>query len=120
MRLRTRPPLLTYLLTCCGASSAPWRFGLVAAGVESPVVYGPSWSGGWCPCPGPVTLRPARGGVCWGGCPPTPCAGLWSGAGSLGRVSVACCPPGSGPAADPGGEVADEVAAPSDALWGSV
>ena len=44
---------------CRGASFAPRRFGCVAARAGSPVAYGPSWSGGQCPCPGPVSLRPA-------------------------------------------------------------
>ena len=46
---------------------------------------------------------------CGEGCPPAACVGLGSGAGSLGRVSVACGPLGSGLAADPGREAADEL-----------
>ena len=53
---------------------------------------------------------------CGEGCPPAPCAGLGSGAGSLGRVSVACGPLGSVSAADPGGEAADELDV-SPAVW---
>ena len=53
---------------------------------------------------------------CGEGCPPAPCVGLGSGAGSLGRVSVACGPPGSGSAADPGREAADELDV-SPAVW---
>ena len=82
-------------------------------------MYGPSWSGGRCPFPGPVSSRPARGGGRWGGCPPTPCADRRSAAGPLGRVSAACCPPGSGPAANPGREAADELDVPSAARLGS-
>ena len=84
----------------------------------NPVVYGPSWSGGRCSCPGPVSSR-GRGGV-EAVCPPTPCSGRWSAAGPLGCVSVACCSPGSGPAANPGREAADELDVPSAAWWGSV
>ena len=46
---------------------------------------------------------------CGEGCPPAPCVGLGSGTGSLGRVSVACGPLGSGSAADHGREAADEA-----------
>ena len=81
-------------------------------------MHGSGRSGGRCPCPGPVSLPLARGGGCGGDCPPTPCAGLGSAAGSLGRESVACGPPGSGSAADPGREAADELDAPSAARRG--
>ena len=53
---------------------------------------------------------------CGESCPPAPCVGLGSGAGSLGRVSVACGPLGSGSAADPGREAADELDV-SPAVW---
>ena len=53
---------------------------------------------------------------CGEGCPPAPCVRLGSGAGSLGRVSVACGPLGSGSAADPGREVADKLDV-SPAVW---
>ena len=46
---------------------------------------------------------------CRGGCPPAPCAGLGSAAGSLGHVSVVCGPPDSGLVADPGRQAADEL-----------
>ena len=87
------------------------------------------WGTPWCT--GPVGrlafacvrdrchCAPLVGGAVWG-VPPTPCVGLWSAAGSLGRVSVACRPPGSGPAADPGREVADDLDAPSAARSGLV
>ena len=81
------------------------------------MLYGLNWSGGGCLRPGPVSPRPARGGGRWRGCPPTPCAGRWSAAGPLGRVSAACCPPGSGPAADPEREAADEPDVLSAAGW---
>ena len=76
---------------------------------------------GWSvPDSGTGVIAPcSRGGVFWGGgCPPTPCAGLGSAAGSLGRVFVACGPPGSGSAADPGREAANELDAPSAARRG--
>ena len=46
---------------------------------------------------------------CGGGCPPAPCVGLGSAAGSLGRVSAACGPLDSGLAVEPGREAADEL-----------
>ena len=105
---------------CRCASSAPRQFGCVAAGVGKPVVYGPSLSGGRCSCPGPVSSRPVWGGGALRGLPPPPCSGRWPAAGPLGCASAACCPPGSGLAADPGREAADELEAPSAAWWGSV
>ena len=63
-----------------------------------------------------VAWRPLN---CGGGCPPVPCVGLGSAAGSLGRVSAACGPPDSGLAADPGREAADELDASPAAWWGS-
>ena len=56
---------------------------------------------------------------CGEGCPPAPCAGLGSAAGSLGRVSLACGPSDSGLAADPGREAADELDASPTAWRGS-
>ena len=56
---------------------------------------------------------------CGEGCPPAPCVGLGSGAGSLGRVSVACGHLGSGLAADPGREAADELDVSPTVWWGS-
>ena len=53
---------------------------------------------------------------CGEGCPPAPCVGLGSGAGSPGRVSVACGPLGSKSAADPGKGAADELDV-SPAVW---
>ena len=53
-----------------------------------PRAPGPGWSGGWCPCPGPVPSRPAcgRGGF-EGFVPPFP---VWA-AGRL-RVPLTVCP----------------------------
>ena len=53
---------------------------------------------------------------CGEGCPLAPCAGLESAAVSLGRVSVACGPPDTGLATDPGRKAADELDA-SPAAW---
>ena len=53
---------------------------------------------------------------CEEGCPAAPCVGLGPGAGSLGRVSVACGPLGRGSAADPGREAANELDV-SPAVW---
>ena len=63
----------------------------------------------WCPGCRDVPSVAWRLLDCGEGCPPAPCVGLGSGAGSLGRVSVACGPLGSGSAADPGREAADEL-----------
>ena len=70
------------------------------------------------PCPGCRDVPSAAWRLldCGEGCPPAPCVGLGSGAGSLGRVSVACGPLGSGSAADPGREAADELDV-SPAVW---
>ena len=86
-------------------------------GLEIPVIP-VSALGPLASCPGcrdvpSVAWRPLD---CGKGCPPAPCVGLGSGAGSLGRVSVACGPLGSGSAADPGREAADDLDN-SPAIW---
>ena len=95
-------------------------------GIEQGVAVGSGPAGSWA-LEVPVISVSARGPLascpgcrdvpsvawrlldCGGGCPPAPCVGLGSGAGSLGRVCVACGPLGSGSAADPGREAADEL-----------
>ena len=69
-------------------------------------------------CPGCLRLPSVAWPLldCGEGCPPAPCVRLGSGAGSLGRVSVACGPLGSGSATDPGREAADELDV-SPAVW---
>ena len=101
---------------CVAAGSGPrdsW-------GPEVPVIS-VSALGLLASCPGccdvpSVACRPLG---CEGGLPPAPCVGLGSAAGSLGRVSVACGPPDSWLAADPGREAADELDALPAACWGS-
>ena len=95
----------------------PWGVP-VAGGIEQGVAVGSGPAGSWglevsvisvsalgplASCPGcrhvpSVAWRLLDSGE---GCPPAPCVGLGSGAGSLGRVSVACGLLGSGSAADP-------------------
>ena len=110
---------------CQGVPQArsPWRVPFcwgteqgVAAGSGPGDPWGPkvpvisvSVLGPLASCPGcrdvlSVAWRPLG---CGGGCPPAPCVGLGSAAGSLGRVSVACGPPDSGLAADLGRDAAD-------------
>ena len=100
-------------------------------GTEQGVAAGSGPGDSWVPevhvlgplasCPGcrdvPSVAWPPLG--CGGGCPPAPCVGLESAAGSLGRVSVACGPPDSALAVDLGGEAADELDASPAAWWGS-
>ena len=77
-------------------------------GLEVPVVS-VSALGPLASCPGCSDVPSVAWRLldCGEGCPPAPCVGLGSGAGSLGRVSVAFGPLGSGSAADPGREAAD-------------
>ena len=106
-----------------GAPSRAWRWAVGQGnpwGPEVPVIsvsaIGPrALFPGCCDVPF-VAWRPLG---CGGGCPPAPCVGLGSAAGSLGCVSVACGPPDSGLAADPGREAADELDASPAAWWGS-
>ena len=56
---------------------------------------------------------------CRDSCPPAPCVGLGSAAGSLARVSVACGPPDHGLAADLGREAVDDLDASPATWWGS-
>ena len=102
-------------------------------GIEQGVAVGSGPAGSWglevpvvsVSALGPLALCPGCRDVpsvawrlldCEEGCPPAPCVGLGSGARSLGRVSVACGPLGSGSAADPGREAADELEV-SPAIW---
>ena len=103
-----------------GSSSRAWRWAVgqrAPWGLEVPVIsvsaLGPLASCPGCPDGPSVAWRLLD---CGEGCPPAPCVGLGSGAGSLGRVSVACGPPGSGSAADPVREAADELDV-SPAVW---
>ena len=86
-------------------------------GAEVPVIS-VSALGPLASCPGCGDVPPVawRFLGCGGGSSPATCAGLGSAAGSLGRVSVACGPPDSGLAADPGREAADELDV-SPATW---
>ena len=106
--------------SCCWGTEQGVAVGSGPAGSRGPEVPVISVSalGPLASCPGcrDVPSMAWRFPGCGEGCPPALCAGLGSAAGSLGPVSVACGPPDSGLAADPGREVADELDA-SPAAW---
>ena len=106
------------LLRCVLRALAVWpccSWGGKPPGVRAQLV-------GWpVPVSGTGVIMPrSQGGVLGGVVPPALVQAFGRRPVPLALCPWRCCPPGSGPAADPGREVADELDAPSAARRGSV